>query len=327
MLAAAPTRSRQRPRSPRSRGRLPGRRLGAENPQIPRRGGCFEMGSGALRWDKALGLGCTGIVSPGRVRDGAATFRLASNDCPGRTSSTPNPKAWTPSPPPPAITAKDRRQFDRTKVLADIAFRDTKVSLPEDILANWPQKGDKLITTEGDRYFHVVVGDRTDLNAHIEGYKRAADLIFDQFGQEPRVIAVGWLVFPAIFLYRHFVELSLKDIISLGSYIETDNAHFPPTHDLSALWREARELIKSIGPGCTDDDLDAMGSLIQELNTIDSGSFSFRYPINKDGAPTLASLEFNLAAFRRGMGKMSGFFDGARSMLVEYKSTKGSLGY
>lgn len=197
---------------------------------------------------------------------------------------------------------------------------------PDDYRTNWPQKGDKLITTEGDRYFHALIGNRTDLNAHIEGYKRAADLIFEQFEEEPRVIAVGWLVFPAVFLYRHFVELSLKDVISLGSYIETDNSQFPPTHDLNALWRKARTLIESVGPGCTNDDLDAMGSLIAELNSIDSGSFSFRYPVTKDGTPTLASLEFNLAAFRRGVEKMSGFFDGALSMLIEYKSTKDSLG-
>ncbi len=70
-----------------------------------------------------------------------------------------------------------------------------------------------------------------------------------------------------------------------------------------------------------------MGSLIQELNGIDSGSFSFRYPITKDGVPTLGSLEFNLAAFRRGMEKITGFLDGARSMLIEYRGAKDSIGY
>lgn len=212
-------------------------------------------------------------------------------------------------------------------LVSETIVQNTMTSLPNDILRNWPQKGDKLVTAEGDRYFHAIIGDRTDLNAHIEGYKRAADLLFEQFDQEPRVIAVGWLVFPAVFLYRHFVELSLKDIIFHGSGIGTDNAQFPPTHDLSVLWREARQLINTIGPGCTDEDLDAMESLIQQLNTIDPRSSSFRYPVTKEGAPILASLEFNLATFRSGMEKMSGFFDGARSMLIEYKSIKDSIAY
>jgi len=49
-----------------------------------------------LKWGQALGLGvhrnCFARAGS-RLRDGAALFRLTSNDCPGRTSSTPNPKA------------------------------------------------------------------------------------------------------------------------------------------------------------------------------------------------------------------------------------------
>ena len=60
----------------------------------------------------------------------------------------------------------------------------------------------------------------SDLFAHIEGYKRAADLVWAAIKPNPRAAGIDYLVYPMIFLYRYFVELSLKDIIATGSHLE-----------------------------------------------------------------------------------------------------------
>lgn len=114
--------------------------------------------------------------------------------------------------------------------------------------------------------------------------------------------------------------------IAYGTYLEEGSSQYPKGHQLVSLWSTARTLIERIGPVCTDDDLDAMTHLVNQLSAIDPGSLAFRYPINKDGSPSLPpSTEFNLAKFREGIEKMAGFFDGARSMLHEFKSIKDSL--
>ncbi|MDD3179571.1 MAG: hypothetical protein PHQ04_04385 [Opitutaceae bacterium] len=191
----------------------------------------------------------------------------------------------------------------------------------------WPAKGDELFGVDGNPHLQATISLRTDLIGHIEGYKRAGDLIFAEFHRSPRLLATGYLVFPGVYLYRHFVELSIKDIIALGNYLENDPSSYPAEHDLDALWSLARGLIERLGPGCTEDDLDAMTRLIAQLNAIDPGN-AFRYPMTRDQRPSLSTLPtFNLEQFKSGIEKMSGFFDGARSMLGEYKSTKDSIGW
>ena len=185
----------------------------------------------------------------------------------------------------------------------------------------WPQKGDQLVSTTGGHGLNAWFSGRTDLVAHVEGYKRAADLIWQQIELEPRAAAIDFLVFPMVFLYRHYVELCLKDVIAAGIYLESGSGSYPATHNLSELWKLARGHLERIGPGCSDETLDSITALIGQFDQLDPGSFTFRYPISKALAPVLPpNGSLNLALFHEGMEKISNFFEGCQGMLSDYKS-------
>jgi len=190
----------------------------------------------------------------------------------------------------------------------------------------WPKQGDQLIAETGSRHYDAWISGHSDLFAHVEGYKRAADLVWAQIEENPRLAGIDYLVYPMVFLYRHYVELSIKDIISLGNYLEHEPATFPAKHGLKELWKVARDLIERIGPGCTTETLDAMTELISQLDAIDPESFAFRYPMTKKWTPSLSGLgNLNLELLHEGMEKMASFFEGAHSMFTEYKSHLDSI--
>lgn len=88
---------------------------------------------------------------------------------------------------------------------------------PSEIPGPWPKKGDQLFGSNGPRHMDVFIREDTDIVPHIEGYKHAADQIYNRIGNEDRFMGKGFLILPMVFLYRHFVELSLKNIVALGN--------------------------------------------------------------------------------------------------------------
>ncbi len=108
----------------------------------------------------------------------------------------------------------------------------------EDILNQefrWPRKGDRpFVSTKagvGDAYLEDNASIR--LAAMSSGYKDAADELVDRTRSDP--ITRNSLVYPIIFCYRHYLELTLKTMIAQYGRA----AGMKPiwnTHDLTKLW-------------------------------------------------------------------------------------------
>jgi hypothetical protein len=129
-----------------------------------------------------------------------------------------------------------------------------------------------------------------------------------------------FLSFSNDFLYRHHIELSIKDILVEGHFLEPSCPSFPQHHRLKQLWELARKTIEKVSPDAPKDDLDAMANLINELEGMDRESFAFRYPTTKGGAPSLPSVsDINLATFKDGIEKMASFLEGCREQFATYK--------
>jgi hypothetical protein len=109
------------------------------------------------------------------------------------------------------------------------------------------------------------------------GYRRAADLVV---ANAEATFDLNTLVFPAIFLYRQFVELSLKDMIGDGRYLENDDRRVGG-HDLVQLWRECLPLIRKYVPKVGKDELGRIQELIEGLASLDPSSEASRYPTTK----------------------------------------------
>ncbi|PIP49125.1 MAG: hypothetical protein COX14_00950 [Chloroflexi bacterium CG23_combo_of_CG06-09_8_20_14_all_45_10] len=135
---------------------------------------------------------------------------------------------------------------------------------------------------------------------HIIGYKEAGDILLRYALEKGRQ---NVLVYPVMFLYRHYIELQLKEIIINGRRYLGERRRFPLGHDINQLWQDCRSIVQAmdtnIEPNLTEEqrrefeDLyDNLGSYINILGELDPNSQTFRYPIDRDGNP----IEIDFAA-------------------------------
>lgn len=198
---------------------------------------------------------------------------------------------------------------------------------------NWPKKGDRAFGPS------VSSADRARLEAfvmpsngsYVVGFKRAADMILATAqGDEQNP---DDLFFPVAYLYRHHLELMLKELVRLGAQIgaiETTAAcppqacpccgHAPKAHknpllghNLHKLWNNAKQLIKAVWPDSPDDDLNAVEQMILEFHRLDPTGQAFRYARDKHGQQHLAGApqHIDLGGLHAAVDSVSVFLDAA----------------
>jgi hypothetical protein len=180
---------------------------------------------------------------------------------------------------------------------------------------HWPTLGDKLFSkpkepVEGGR---LAPHPFERLVHMISGYREAADILVE--GAREQYSLRGSLVYPIIFLYRHFLELELKYVLTtyglyLGQPADWEN------HDLEKLWIKVRGVIDHFALNEDKEGTDAIEACIVEMAKIDRGSFTFRYPVSKKGEPLSLALEsLDLVNLRMTMEKIHNFFLGVDGQL------------
>jgi len=161
-----------------------------------------------------------------------------------------------------------------------------------------------------ERLYHMTIG-----------YKLAADTLIEHTYTE------AWktqkLVYPIIFCYRHFLELTLKSMLeeySSASVVTSNWSH----HKLEDLWKAFRGILKEVGAeDPKEHSIDAVEQCIAEFSKIDPVSETFRYPTNRRGSPLHISLEIiDLIQLRSTMEAIDNFFSVSRSLLDDFKSAK-----
>lgn len=121
------------------------------------------------------------------------------------------------------------------------------------------------------------------------------------------------LIYPALFSFRHYLELTMKD--SLNYFSNTNSSQvvkevLDRDHNLKNLWKA---ILPFIGEG---EEVDIMQKLVYEVNNIDSTSETFRYPyeVDENGEKRLPHIDQtrlnDVVKLRRVMLKMYRFFDG-----------------
>lgn len=126
-------------------------------------------------------------------------------------------------------------------------------------------------------------------------YQEAVNLLLDNAVRTRRR---NFMVFPTIFLYRHYIELVLKEII-LNNWEYLGISHpFPGGHDIYKLWKMCREALqktdKLVDPQFAKSreyikqiiqTYDALEADLNKFAEIDPDSQHFRYPIDSQGNP------------------------------------------
>lgn len=172
----------------------------------------------------------------------------------------------------------------------------------------WPTEGDPLFTSGHADWHNNACLNWTEGNlVHLEGYKLAAD-------QLVRTIEAGghdqdFLVYPIVFLYRHHLELLLKDLRSAGWRLYDWDLTAKADHKLPGLWKDCRKVIEETWPDAAGSDADVVEKLVAEFDAMDPNSTAFRYSTSMKGDKSLPDdlTHLNLRHLRETMDKLSLF--------------------
>jgi hypothetical protein len=126
-------------------------------------------------------------------------------------------------------------------------------------------------------------------------YKNAADILLDKLQKRERPFHTQFAI---IFLFRHYIELMLKEIILNNREVVDEKYSFPEGHDIYKLWKDCRKLLEAADKltdqtftqtqNYHDEVISAYNLLEEGLNKfakIDPDSERFRYPVDKHGQP------------------------------------------
>jgi hypothetical protein len=120
-----------------------------------------------------------------------------------------------------------------------------------------------------------------------KGYKLAGDTLVCNFLGEHR--DYDNLIYPVLFCYRHYIELTLKEIVrKYGPWVEVPLKD--KNHKLPELWELFLRVTTAYGNDPQYEAAVAVNSCITELAKVDPGSFAFRYA--SDRHDKFIQLEF-----------------------------------
>jgi hypothetical protein len=144
--------------------------------------------------------------------------------------------------------------------------------------SQWPSSHDRLLH-DSMRTDVIIDWEDADIRSAIlwDGYKEAGDLLFARFLDDKlKSVPINFLglIYPALFCYRHFMELGFKRIlIWYGRH--------PTKHKLTKLWEEVRTLIERDNLDVCRETLDAVSSIVADFEAIDDSSEGLRYAVHK----------------------------------------------
>ena len=148
--------------------------------------------------------------------------------------------------------------------------------------------------------------------AYTEGYRRAADILIGHIDASGR--DQDFLVYPVLFLYRHHLELLIKQIIGLALALAEDpdkHQYKKDDHNLNNLWPLAQKLILEVDDSYRSSDFRLIKAVVKELHNADMRATDFRYARRNDGTRSLEGIHYvNTRRFGEKMGAASDLLDG-----------------
>ena len=119
---------------------------------------------------------------------------------------------------------------------------------------------------------------------YAEGYRRAADALAEVAAADRGENDA--LVYPIVFLYRQYLELSFKGMLRDAAFAAGAEPPGIASHSLPKVWATLQPLLKD----ALDQDLKAvewqiLTNCVDQFAKSDPTSQTFRYPVQKDGAP------------------------------------------
>ena len=138
------------------------------------------------------------------------------------------------------------------------------------------------------------------------------------------------LFYPICFMYRHFIELTLKQLIihAEAFYEKTEiigyelqkytkpKKELESIHSLEILVKRLIDVLTCISEGHFDDEIK---KIILEFHAIDPVGQTFRYPTNRKHEKSFSQVQnFNIATIKTGINKVAQYFMGIDTYLGHY---------
>lgn len=185
---------------------------------------------------------------------------------------------------------------------------------------------DQLFVEAKDWWMNACINwyhDPTEL--YIIGYKEAGDLLVESVASR-RGMADS-LIFPIVFLYRHYIELRLKSLLHDGCRLLDREYKQKSEHQLLKLWPKVRDILVELWPDGDQSQLEAIDRLIMQFEQVDPRSTTFRYPKDLEGKNSL-KIEMervNLRNLKEVVGAMSTVLEGSAAAISEYQGYKNDM--
>lgn len=195
----------------------------------------------------------------------------------------------------------------------------------------WPQKGDhpflvKSADPQSSTWCSLnwFASWEIDDSFFAEGFKESADKIIKELRRGENCEHPDIYFLPIAYLYRHSLELKMKQIVKLALRIELlessdeiDDAL--KWHNLHKLWNHSKASIKKHWPDSSGEELNAAERIIQEFHKIDKTGQNLRYSTTTSGNPTVSSLPeaVDLIHLKDIFEAIYNFLDGCETGLYE----------
>lgn len=199
---------------------------------------------------------------------------------------------------------------------------------PESIFASLPEPpsepgtSDRLFPEHEDPGNNALVNwSSSDWLLYASSYKVAGDVLVNQL--PPGSGQQDTLVYPILFLYRHYLELHLKVTIGTLRRLVGESHEIPAGHKIEGLWQTLIGLHRQARLKPPATSLVDLGRLINEFGKIDPASTAFRYPVDMEGKPSLPGRRvINLRNVRDVIAKMDMLLGGFHSYVADHLQFK-----
>jgi hypothetical protein len=174
----------------------------------------------------------------------------------------------------------------------------------------WPRPNEKLVRSGVDWQHNACVDCHAPtLGNYAAKFKDAADVLVREAAAGNATL--DSVIIPIMFLYRQYLELTLKEIILFGREVVGTGKGYPTNeHDLKALWDETLSLLTAHYGSRVPPEMANVTPCIEDLHSYDPKSFSFRYPTDKQGKPYLKEVRhINIRNLYEVMDRLASFLD------------------
>jgi len=185
-----------------------------------------------------------------------------------------------------------------------------------------------FINVPGDRNvsFHAYERPIVQLAVFALAYREAARALVKRFAAEGYADYDGY---PILYLYRHALELYLKAVVYRGaSLLGLLTGSAPETkrlfehHQFAPLLAPLRTILatmKSDIRGAGFRSFDEFETFLRTLDGLDPGSYTFRYPVNRQGIiSTPQRLTINVVAFANVCDPLLDYLEGVVEMIDDH---------